>query len=107
VPPVALPIALALVGVCSVGWNGVYVAAVAEAGNPGEVGLNTGASLALINLGAVLCPVIAGSVVQFTHSWAWGWMFCSAVSLSGLVVIAFSRVRPGRQASADAPFAGA
>ena len=91
VPAAYLPVALAAVGVCSVGWNGVYVAAVAEAGEPHEVGWTTGASLTMINLGAVTCPILVGLVVQLTHGWGYGWAACSGLDLLGLLVVAGSR----------------
>jgi MFS family permease len=94
VPDGALPPVLVAVGMCSVGWNGVYVAAVAEAGDPHQVGWTTGASLTMINLGAVGCPLLTGLVVQLTHSWSYGWLCCALVSLLGVAVIAISRVRP-------------
>jgi MFS family permease len=95
VPSFLLPVALGAVGVCSVGWNGVYVAAIAEAGEPSEVGWTTGASLTLINLGAVACPLLIGLVVQLTHSWVWGWTSCAGMNLLGLAVVAASRIDPG------------
>jgi MFS family permease len=94
-PTALLPVALVTVGLCSVGWNGVYVAAIAEAGDPDEVGWTTGASLTMINLGAMVCPLITGLVLQLTHSWAYGWSACSLVSLSAVGVIALSRTPPG------------
>jgi MFS family permease len=94
VPVGWLPIALFLIGMSAVGWNGVYVAAVAEAAEPHKIGWTTGASLTMINLGAVACPIIIGLIVQLTHSWAWGWSTCSAMSLIGIVVIVVSRVDP-------------
>ncbi len=101
VPVAFLPVALATVGACSVGWNGVYVAAVAEAAEPHEVGWMTGASLTVINLGAVVCPVVTGLIVQLTHSWAYGWLSCSAVSLMGVVVIVASRANPGTESRVE------
>jgi MFS family permease len=94
VPDALLPLALLTVGLCSVGWNGVYVAAIAEAGQPDQVGWTTGASLTMINLGAMVCPLVTGLVLQCTHSWAYGWSACSLVSLSAVGVIALSRARP-------------
>jgi MFS family permease len=91
VPDPLLPLALAAVGLCSVGWNGVYVAAVAEAGQPDEVGGTTGSSLTMINLGAVVCPLLTGLVVQLSGSWTGGWLACAALSLLGVVVVAVSR----------------
>lgn len=99
VPIVVMPVALLVVGLCSVGWNGVYVAAVAEAGEPHEVGWTTGASLTMINFGAVLCPLLIGLVVQVTHSWGWGWSACSVVSLLGAVVVAGSRIQPDTEST--------
>jgi MFS family permease len=100
-PGYLLPLALAAVGVCSVGWNGVYVAAIAEAGEPHEVGWTTGASLTLINLGAVSCPVAIGLIVQLTRSWAWGWTSCAGMNLLGLAVVAASRIDPGTAEAAS------
>lgn len=90
-PGVLLPLSLLLVGLCAVGWNGVYVAAVAEAAEPGAVGGTTGASLTLINLGAVVCPLFVGLVVLLTGQWAWGWAACAALNLAGAGVVALSR----------------
>ncbi len=94
VPVGWLPVALFLTGTSAVAWNGVYVAAVTEAAEPHEIGWTTGASLTLINLGAVACPIVIGLIVQLTHSWAWGWSTCAAISLMGVLVIVVSRVDP-------------
>jgi MFS family permease len=87
VPVTVLPVALTAIGLCSVAWNGVYVAAVAEAGPPDEVGGNTGASLRMINLGGLICPVAIGLIVQVTGSWPAGWLACSALNMLGLVIL--------------------
>ncbi|MCW2542212.1 MAG: major facilitator superfamily 1 [Frankiales bacterium] len=94
VPAGWLPVALLVVGMTAVGWNGVYVAAVAEAGEPHRVGWTTGASLTMINLGAVVCPIMVGLIVQLTHNWAAGWSACSAISLLGFVIVRLSRLEP-------------
>lgn len=90
-PAGLLPATLLLVGLCAVGWNGVYVAAVAEAAEPGTVGGTTGASLTLINLGAVVCPLLVGLVVALAGHWAWGWVACAVLNLAGAGVVAVSR----------------
>lgn len=99
VPAVLLAPALAAVGVCSVGWNGVYVAAVTEAAAPDEVGRTTGASLVLINVGAVVCPLLIGLAVQFGGGWVVGWLACATLSLLGVAVIALSTPRRGAEAA--------
>jgi MFS family permease len=102
VPAGWLPVALFLIGVSAVGWNGVYVAAVAEAAEPHRIGWTTGAALTVINLGAVTCPLIIGLIVQLTHSWAWGWSVCAGTSLMGLFVMIVSRLDPVVEAHAEA-----
>jgi len=94
VPAALLPVALLVVGLCAVGWNGVYVAAIAEAAEPGEVGSTTGASLVLINLGAVACPLLIGFVVSLAGHWAWGWAVCAVLNLAGAGIVAASRAVP-------------
>jgi len=91
VPEALLPVALPVVGLCAVGWNGVYVAAVAEAAQPGEVGRTTGASLTLINLGAVGCPLLVGFVVSLAGAWTWGWVTCAVLNVAGAAIVAVSR----------------
>jgi MFS family permease len=91
-----LPVALLVVGLCAVGWNGVYVAAVAEAAEPGQVGGTTGASLVLINLGAVACPLLIGFVVSLAGRWSIGWIVCAALNLAGAAIVAASRAVPAQ-----------
>ncbi len=103
VPIGVLPVALAFIGICTVGWNGVYIAAIAEASVPRDVGRTTGASLSMINLGAVITPLATGFIVQTTHSWAYGWISCSALSLLGMAAISFSRIKSETGAEVEVP----
>lgn len=88
-----LPVLLLAVGFCSVGWNGVYVAAVSEAARPELVGSVTGAALVLINMGAVVVPPAFGALVGATGSWRAGWLSCAALSLLSVCVLQMSRAR--------------
>lgn len=88
-----LPLVFVLVGFSSVGWNGVYVAAVSEAARPELIGSATGAALLLINLGAVVIPPAFGALVGATGSWRAGWLSCAGLSLLSLAVLQLSRVR--------------
>jgi MFS family permease len=88
-----LPAVFLLVGFSSVGWNGVYVAAVSEAARPELIGSATGAALLLINLGAVVVPPAFGALVGATGSWRAGWLLCAALSLLSLAVLQLSRTR--------------
>ncbi|MDP1878362.1 MAG: MFS transporter [Actinomycetota bacterium] len=86
---------LVLLGVCSVGWNGVYIAVVAESTEPGSVGRSTGTSLALINAGAIAFPVIIGTIVGWSDSWVVGLLVLGGLSLAAtLVAVATSERVP-------------
>jgi MFS family permease len=90
----ALPVVLLVIGLCSVGWNGVYIASVTEAAAAGTVGLVTGRSMRLVNLGAVLIPPSFGLLVSTRHDWVLPWILCGALSLLSLCLLQFSRARP-------------
>lgn len=86
VPAVQLPLVLVLLGVCSVGWNGVYIAVVAESSAPSRVGTSTGISLAMINAGAIACPILVGVLVSRTSSWTVGLLSLALLSLGATIV---------------------
>lgn len=86
VPNAQLPLLLAALGVCSVGWNGVYIAVVAESADPASVGTAMGASLALINVGAIACPIVIGLLLSWTSSWTVGLLALAALSLAAMLV---------------------
>jgi nitrate/nitrite transporter NarK len=94
-PLVALAPLLLVVGFCSVGWNGVYVAVVSEAARPELIGSVTGASLVLVNMGAVVVPPAFGALVGATGSWRAGWLSCAALSLLSACVLQLSRAHRG------------
>jgi len=91
VPDWALIGALIAVGTTSVGWNGVYIAAVAEACLPHRIGAATGVSLTLINLGAIVVPLIIGVVVHVSGSWTVGLTVLVVLSMAaGVVALVFT-----------------
>ncbi len=88
----ALPIFVLCIGLCSVGWNGVYLASISEAIGPGLVGSTTGRALLLVNIGAVLIPPAIGFLAARTGSWSIPWAACGALSLTGAAILQGSRV---------------
>lgn len=92
----ALLAVLVIIGVSSVGWNGVYIATVSEAASPQVMGLVTGRSMRLVNLGAVLVPPVFGLVVRMSHGWVLAWSMCAALSLLSLLLLQASRATPVR-----------
>lgn len=89
-PTVVLLVALPLIGLGAAGWNGVYIAAVAEAGAD-SVGGSTGMALTLVNVGGVLGPLGAGVVVEHLGGWAWAWPCCAGLSLLAALALVFAR----------------
>ncbi len=89
-PDALLLLALPLIGIGAAGWNGVYIAAVAEARSD-SVGGSTGMALTLINVGAVVTPLGVGAVVEHLGGWTWAWLCCATVSLLAVLTLAFAR----------------
>jgi MFS family permease len=64
---------LAVVGLCAIGWNGVYLTMIAE-NAPEHVGRATGGALVWLYGGAVACPPLFGLIVGAAGSWALIWI---------------------------------
>lgn len=89
-PTAVLLVALPFIGLGAAGWNGVYIAAVAEAGAD-SVGGSTGMALTLVNVGGVLGPLGAGAIVEHLGGWAWAWPCCAGLSLLAALTLIFAR----------------
>ncbi len=55
-PLPAVMVACAAFGFCALGWNGVYIAAIARHSPPGGIGLATGGSLTVTYAGVIVAP---------------------------------------------------
>lgn len=91
VPIVLEYVLLPVIGMTSVGWNGAFIATVAEAAKAERVGLETGIVLVMVNLGPVLAPPVLGAIAESSVGWDVAWMACAALSLSCAVILQFSR----------------
>lgn len=89
-----LPV-LVLLGLCSVGWNGVYIAVIAESTPADAVGRSTGTSLSLINLGAIVVPLLVGVLVHRAGGWVVGLLTLAAISVLALVWATVASERTG------------
>jgi sugar phosphate permease len=85
-------VVLLAIGLCSVGWNGVYLALITEAVPARLIGSTTGMALLLVNLGAVALPPAVGLVVVRAN-WSISWSLCAAMSLLSVGVLQVARIR--------------
>lgn len=91
--------ALFLLGFCSIGWNGVYIATASEMAPSGSVGSATATALIFAFAGSVALPPTFGAIVDGIDSYTIGWLI--AAGLVGLLV-ATLRVLVRRAPAVDA-----
>ena len=88
-------LSIALVGFCSVGWNGVFLALVADGSRAGELGRAPARTLTWLHAGVVLLPPLFG-VLHGTAGVGWSgmWACGSALALVAFVLMARAPRRP-------------
>ena len=88
-------LALALVGLCAIGWNGVYLTMTAESA-PASVGRVTGHALFWLYTGAVAAPPLFGLLVGGPDSWALLWTAMAVAVTAAFGVLTLQQARsPG------------
>ena len=85
----ALWVAVALVGLCSFGWNGVYMALITDRAAGRGLGHATGRGLMFLYGGVVLVPPTLGAIKDGLNSWTAAWVAASAAVLVALGTLAF------------------
>lgn len=80
-PLVAVSLVSMLFGATAIGWNGVYLARVAQLAPPGQAGPLTGGTLFFTYFGVVLGPPAFAALVSVTGSFAAGYASIGAVLL--------------------------
>lgn len=84
----ALWAAIAVVGFCGIGWNGVYLALVADRATLGTLGRATGSALLFLYAGVVLLPPTFGVLFEAVDSWPSTWL--ATVALTGGAALAIA-----------------
>lgn len=94
----AIALAAAAFGASAMGWNGVYIAAVARQAPPGGVGLATGGSLSVTYAGVIVMPPIFAALHDRAQ-WSYGAIFVlsSLAALAGIACVLAARRAVGRQ----------
>jgi MFS family permease len=96
-PLAAIIGASALFGFCALGWNGVYIAAIARRAPAGTIGHATGGSLMLTFAGVIVIPpAFAALHDQLDISYGTAFGLLALVSAAGIACVAMawrSRIR--------------
>lgn len=79
-----------LLGVCSLGWNGVYMALITDRASAGGLGRATGRGLTAIYGGVAVLPPLLGIVRDATDSWATVWLVATGIVVVGATTLAAS-----------------
>jgi len=88
----AIALAAAAFGASAMGWNGVYIAAVARQAPPGGIGLATGGSLSVTYAGVIVMPPIFAALHD-RMAWSYGEIFAlsSLAALAGIACVLAAR----------------
>lgn len=97
-PLPAVMIACAAFGFCALGWNGVYIAAIARHSPPGGIGLATGGSLSVTYSGVIFMPpAFAAFHDQLGLTWGQVFALLSLVTAAGIACVVMARRAAGRR----------
>jgi MFS family permease len=105
-------VALALVGLCSIGWNGVYMALITDRATDQSLGRATGRGLLFIYGGVIVLPPLLGLVRDTVHSWSVTWLVATGLVLIAAATMALAprtiiHVRSGEPVFAEPELAAA
>lgn len=91
-PLAAIVVATALFGFCAMGWNGVYVAAIARQAPPGGIGFATGGSLAVTYSGVIFVPpALAALHERLGIGYGVAFVALTLVTLAGIFCVVLAR----------------
>ncbi len=91
-PFAAIVSAAAVFGFCAMGWNGVYVAAIARQAPPGAVALATGGSLAVTYSGVIFVPPLFAALHdRFGVAYGAAFSSLTLVTLAGIFCVMLAR----------------
>ncbi len=94
-PAWLLPAILIAFGFCIIGWNGLWLAEIARASEPDQVGLATGGILVFTFLGIVVGPAAFATLYKFIGSYALTYGATAMVPLVGVLALVASRRSAG------------
>lgn len=81
---------VALIGLSSIGWNGVYMALITDSASRGGLGRATGRGLTAIYGGVAVLPPLLGVVKDLSHSCSAVWVVSIGATLLAGTILAVS-----------------
>jgi MFS family permease len=95
----SLWLVILVIGSCSIGWNGVYMALITDRASDARLGRATGRGLLFIYGGVVFLPPLLGALNDAADSWSTTWaaatgavvLACGALALSPRRLIGVGR----------------
>jgi cyanate permease len=108
----SLWLSVVMIGLCSIGWNGVYMALITEPATQGGLGRATGRGLTAIYAGSAVVPPLLGAIKDLSDSWPAAWGVATGAVLLASAVLAGSsrrvvRLGPEEAIALEAPPGGA
>jgi len=85
---VLLWLVIALVGFCSIGWNGVYMALLTDRAGDVKLGQATGRGLMFLYGGVVVLPPLLGALHDAVRSWSTVWAVACGAVLAAMTMLA-------------------
>jgi MFS family permease len=86
----SLWLAIVAIGLCSIGWNGVYMALITDRATGSRLGRATGRGLLFIYGGVVFLPPLLGVLNDAVGSWSTTWATATGAVLLAGGALAFS-----------------
>jgi MFS family permease len=96
-------VVIALVGFCSIGWNGVYMALITDRAGQGKLGRATGRGLVFLYFGVVAVPPLLGELRDAVDSWPVVWSAATAAVICAASMLAVGRRHMIRVPSGEVP----
>lgn len=82
--------AILLIGFCGIGWNGVYLALVADGTALHRLGRETGSALVFLYGGVVAVPPLFGLLVDGIDNWSDAWRIAALAALCAALAMGFA-----------------
>ena len=99
-PTVLIWAVVGLLGASAIGWNGVYLAAVARQAPPGQAGVATGGTLLFTFMGVVVGSPAFGALASASGSYRLAFAALTVPALAGLALLIRRAMLAAREAKA-------